>query len=476
MQQQDHKSLLKIIEKGRTDPKVFARKILGLDLNVVQEKWYDETTKPGRKRCILVPSNQVGKTLGEAVLHIWHAFYKPRLRGTQEQRRRAVYPTLNISPVSHQMKAMFNYIIQIMQSEVLWTDEATGETKTNDCKIPWFMTKFIFNPMPIIFWENGSVFYGRSVHDDKGKGLAGGQYAFISYDECPLSNHLKDELAGNIISRLIKYNGDLHLIGTPNSESPSNQYYMHIVKKGIAERGGWYALRGKLDDNKFFTEKDRNEIKKNLMETNPEQYRQVVYGDFVEGGSGYFSPNQVEGLFREGLKYSQAMADHKYILSCDFAVTKNDYSVFIVVDFTKKPFRVVHITRFQGNEFTPDEQYSIVRKLQMDYNADVIVDATGFGGAIIDFALSDIVTYSFNSGGNSGRKQEMLLALKEQLSRGEIQCPFDASLAEELGTYKEDDKKLTQDMVMSLAMAAWYIKDNYAELNDREVLTIDIFR
>lgn len=476
MQPQDHKSLLKTIEKGKSDPIVFAKEILGVDLTVAQQAWFKEVIKPGRKRCILIPSNQFGKTFCTAILHIWHAFYKPRLRGTAEQRRRAPYPTLNISPVSHQMKAMYNYIIQIMQSDVLWTDPETGETKTNQCKIPWFMKKFVINPMPVIYWENGSVFYGRSVHDDKGKGLAGGQYAYISYDECVLSHHLKDELAGNIISRLIKYNGDLHLIGTPNSESPSNQYYMHIAKKGLQEKAGWYAMRGKLDDNTFFTEKDREEIKKNLMETNPEQYRQVVYGDFVEAGAGYFSPNQVEGLFREGLKYAQAYPDHRYILSCDWAITKNDYSVFIVVDYTKKPFRVVHITRFQGNEFTPDEQYSIARKLQMDYNADVIVDSTGMGGAIVDLALSDIVTYSFNFGGNAGRKQEMLLALKEQLSRGDLQCPFESQLAEELGTYKEDDKKLTQDMVMALGMAAWYIKDNYAELNDRDVLTLDIFK
>lgn len=477
MQQQDHKSLLRTIEQGKSDPVIFARGVLGIDLNVVQEQWLRESIKPGRKKNILVPANRVGKSVACAVKHLWHAFYKPQLKElgySPEQIVEAKYPTLNVSPNLNQVRVMFNYMVQILKSEFMWVDE-DGTGHKNECKIEWFLDKVINNPHPILMFKNNSIFSGRTLHDDMGRGLAGSEYAYISYDECPLSYHLKDEM-GNLMSRLITLRGTLDLVGTPDANSQSSQYYMHIVKKGIAEKEGWFAMKGKLDDNKFLSEQTRDEAKKMLLQTDPEKYRQIVFGEFTEAGAGYFSVNQVENMFRDGVKWSQAYPDHNYVLACDWAVTKNDYTVFIVVDYTKKPFRIVHITRFQGNEFKPDEQYSIARKLQMDYNADVIVDSTGLGGAIIKEALSDIVNHAFNFGGSAGMKQEMLLALKEQLSRGDIICPYDAQLAEELGTYKEDDKRLTQDMVMALGMAAWYIKDNYTELTDRDVLTLDIFK
>lgn len=445
-----------------------------------------ERVKDAEAQCIMVdhPTHTyltrdfivTHNTLGEAVLHIWHGFYKPKVNGTEEQRLKAQYPTLNISPVSHQMRAMFDYVKQIMNGDLLWTDPETGEPKTNDCKIKWFMKKVVENPMPTIYWANGATFHGRSVHDDKGKGLAGGQYAFISYDECPISNHLRDELAGNIISRLIKYNGDLHLIGTPNSESPSNPYYMHIVKKGLEQKEGWYALRGKLDDNKFFTEKDRREIKQNLLETNPDQYRQVVFGDFVDAGSGYFTPEQVNNLFKDDIEYEDPKPGRRYVLSCDWAVSKGDYSVYITIDFTDIPYRVVNIRRFQGNEFTPEEQFGIVRDLQEKYGSEVVSDAGGLGGAIISEYLHDIITQSMKFGGLGDLKKEMLLALKDFMSKGELISPYNPDLEEELGTYKEQDKRLTQDMVMALAMASWYIRENYVDSEKGDLIEINLFK
>lgn len=464
------------IEAGRSDPSIFAREILGLDLNPIQERWFKETSDPSRKRCILVPSNQCGKSVASAILHIWHAFYKPRLDGTQEQRMTALYPTLNISPNSNQMRAMFNYMEQIMTGEFLWKDPKTGNMRTNDCKIKWFLKKKTENPMPIIFWENGSIFYGRSVHDDRGKGLAGGQYAFITYDECVLSHHLKDEVTGNIYSRLMKYNGILHLIGTPNSESPSNQYYLHIVKKGLEEKEGWYAMRGSYDENIFFSKKDREEVKKNLRQMNPDQYRQAVYGDFIEASSGYFSPQQVDDMFKDGITWQEPIPGHRYILSVDWAFAKNDYTVMIVVDFSQKPYRVVKIVRFQGHEHKPQEQYALARSIQRAYDADFITDASGGLGTVVLQELSDIVTQAFTFGGTGSNKAEMLLYLKEMMAVGELVCPYDMQLEEELGTYKEDDKKLTQDMVMALGMASWYIKENYSDDNHKKILEINLFR
>ena len=95
------------------------------------------------------------------------------------------------------------------------------------------------------------------------------------------------------------------------------------------------------------------------------------------------------------------------------------------------------------------------------------------GGVLIAEELSDIVTVAFKF--SSTEKIAMLLALKELLARGHLVSPYDPELEEELGIYKEDDRKLIQDMVMALGMVSWYIKENYSEDSTKELLNINIF-
>lgn len=355
---------------------------------------------------------------------------------------------------------MYQYMLQILRGEMSWTDKE-GKGHINDCQIDWFVEKTTQNPMPVIHFKNGSVFYGRSVHDDRGKGLQGSQYAYISYDECPLSHHLKDEIAGNIMSRLISYGGDLDLLGTPNSESPSNQYYMKIVKLGLEEKQGWFAMRGKLDDNFFIPEKNREAIKKSIKSVNPEQYKQVVYGDFVEAGSGYFTPDQVNGLFDANMVFSEPRPERHYVIGADFAVTKNDYTVYTVIDDTDDIWKVVHIRRFQGNEYSPDDQVNLLKDIKQRYNmAALISDAGAMGGKMFAISLGGFITEEFKAGGTGEAKKKMLVDLKQTLAEQRLKSPEHDELREELGTYKLDDDKIQQDMVMSIGMAVHYIRKN----------------
>ncbi len=460
-------TFLQDVLEGRNDPVVFAERILGLSLHEGQKRWLRETIKDGRKKNILVPANQFGKTMVCAVKHLWHCYYKIKLTGDPVHIKQAEYFTLNISPVSAQAKTMYAYTQQIIRGDFYWVGE-DGKSHVNDCKIKDFIKQKIENPVPIIKYRNGSQTQFRSVHDDKARGLAGSQYAYISYDECPSSYNLKEELGANILSRLIKYNGDLDLVGTPASTSNSNQYYLHLVKKAAKEEDGWYVQFGKLDDNVFIPKKNRDDMKKAIYQTDKNEYRQVVLGEFITGGARYFTPEQIEGFFSEKLVYEEPKPEAHYILSCDWAVAGNDYTVMLIVDYSRKPFRVVHITRFKGIDYAPEEQYAIARSLQSKYNAEFITDATGLGGAIVATQLSDIVTSAFKF--DRSLKDEMLLALKEALAAGDVVCPYNPDLEEELSVYRQEDKKITQDMVMALGMAMWYIKENYgAEQNSFDI-------
>lgn len=462
---------LEDVRLGRNDPVHFATHVLGLKLHDGQKYWLRESIKDGRKKNILVPSNQYGKTFVTAVKHIWHCFYKIKLSGDPKHIKGAEYPTLNISPVGQQAKTMFSYVQQIVLGEFFWQDEE-GSHVNDACKIKDFIKSKHENPVATIRYNNNSWSQFRSTHDDKARGLAGGQYAFISYDEAPTSYALKDELGANILSRLIKFNGDLDLVGTPDETSISNQFYMHLVKKALKNEDGWYAQIGKLDDNVFLPKKHRDDLKKAIFTTDKEKYRQVVFGEFITGGNRYFTPGQVESFFKEELKYEEPKPGHHYVLAADWAISGADYSVFVVIDYTEQPFRIVHMTRFPGSDYSPQEQYAVARSLQRKYGgAEFITDSTGLGGAIVSSELSDIVTSAFRF--DRSLKDEALLALKELLASGQLVSPYNPDIEEELGIYKRDDKKLVQDIVMALAMASWYIKENYTD--DVSTFSMDIY-
>lgn len=433
-----------------------------MDLNDLQIRWLKATVnKPERKQNILVPGNQAGKTVVCVVKHLWHCFYKPYAKGTDPaQIEKETYTTLNISPNSNQVRQMYTYMLQILRSEFTWRDEK-GVGHQNDCKIEWFLKKTSANPLPVVWFSNNSVFYCRSTHDDKARGLQGGQYAYISYDECLLSLHLESEIAGNIMSRLISFGGDIDLIGTPNSESPSNQYYMKIVKDGILGRDGWFTMKGTLDDNKFIPTENREKIKRAIKNVNPDQYRQVVFGDFVSAGSGFFSPDQVNNLFDPEAMFQEPRDQHIYVIGADWAVAKRDYTVFTVIDVTDYIWKVAHIRRFQGSDYAPREQLSILRELKTRYNNGVVIaDAASMGGKMFVIEAQGIITYEFKSGGTGEAKRAMLVALKQTLAEQRLKCPDQEQLREELGTYVVEDSKIRQDMVMSLGMAVYHARNN----------------
>jgi hypothetical protein len=80
-----------------------------------------------------------------------------------------------------------------------------------------------------------------------------------------------------------------------------------------------------------------------------------------------------------------------------------------------------------------------------------LIDATGVGDAVLDEVRDVAQGYVF-----TGRsKIDLLTNLQVALERREVQFPFIRELVDELQGYSFDDKRLTTDCVMSLALAVW---------------------
>lgn len=498
--------MIQLVQECRGDAVKFAEELLGVPLNDFQRKFLRITTSPRSTWWerfqikleevagltfginIAFPANQVGKTVMIAIKHIWFNFYKIGLDLDGAMMDKAGYQTLNISPHSRQVKQAFQYIKDILNQQFII--EENGKKRLN--KLSPMLQNFLLGEnanLGEIRFINKSTMYSVPVGQDQAASLAGGQFGYISYDECAQSLHLEAELGAKILSRLIKYGMGLDLISTAEVDSVSHQYYFHIVKLGLQGREGWWAMGAKLDDNKFISVEQRDRIKATLLKANKIKYRQVVHGEFVSGGKRFFDPNEIENMFKLPGR-SSCQAGHKYLVIADWGMADlGDPSVFFVLDYTNFPMggkiRIVHHDEIQGG--SPFMQFAMLRTVIEQYTWEAedgmsvvkpyfIMDANALGGVVIKKMLVSLNPHGFEiekdialaflkaavSDGRDYVESEIDGAIIEKNPEfGVIESYYIEKLSDQMGVYHLDDKKLTQDYVMTLTMGVSYLWKKY---------------
>ena len=487
--------LLDVIQRGRKDVRVFAREILGMQLNPFQEGFLIQTTTPRTElmaagkypeqdpgmmfgKNIAAPSNQVGKTVMIAIKHLWFNFYKIGMELSGDLFHKASYQTLNISPMTRQAKACFNYVEWIMNENFVYEWEGVKQTNKLNPVIQGFLVG-MNQQLGEMRFANNTTFFTVAVGHDQASSLAGGQFGYISYDECAQSYHLENELGAKVLSRLIKYGCALDLISTAEVDSQSHQYYYTLVRKGLKGEDGWWAMTGKLDDNIFIDEKQRTQIKADLLSTDKKKYQQVVEGKFVTGGKRFFDQAEIDVLW--GLTSRKTLIrGHKYMLISDWGMADTgDPSIHYVLDFTSYPMggKIELVAREKVQGGSPHMQFATMRTLYDEFTDTLedgltvvkpiyIMDAGALGGVVIKKLLVALAPKGF-----SIEKDEALFILKKEMSAGReytetltgdtieanpefgnVRAFFIQELADQLGMYHIDDGKIKQDEVMTLMM------------------------
>lgn len=511
----DDESKLRFLEyleleaRGRADICVFADEILGVALNPYQTKWLTRTTTPrhmwaekfGEEEAIediggflfgsniSAIGNQSGKTVGIAIKHIWMVKYKMGLDLESNLIDQAHYGTLNISPHSRQTKAAYQHVKDILSGQFMIDRE--GKKSLN--KLHPLMQNFVVGEnanLGEIRFANKSVMYSVPTGADQASSLAGAQFGFISYDECSQSLHLKTELGAKILSRLIKYGVCLDLIATPEVDSPSHQYYLHIVRKGEKGKEGWWALTGMgMDDNIFIPQAQRERAKASLLATDKKKYRQVVMGEFVTSGKRFFDASEIENMWKLPGKIN-CLDNHLYLLVADWGMSDTgDESVFFVFDYTNYhmdgKIDLVNHESIRGG--TPQMQFALLRTLYDQYTwyepdgvkehkPTFLMDAEALGGVLIKKLLKLLSPKAFKI-----EKDLALFELKGKMSTnrsytesdidgaiiegnpdyGSVRSYYIDELNEQLGVYHIDDVKLETDFAMTLMMGVSYIAKKF---------------
>ena len=495
--------LLKAERRGRDDIIYFSEELLGAPLNEYQRKWLSHTTTPRHKWLevfnevvediggflfgsnISAIGNQSGKTVGIAIKHIWFNKYKEGMELDEKLINVAHYATLNISPHSRQTRACYQHVEDILGEKFIIDEE--GKKRLN--VLSPLMKDFLVGSNANLGehrFANKSVMYSVPTGADQASSLAGAQFGYISYDECSQSLHLKEELGAKILSRLIKYGVCLDLIATPEVDSPSHQYYLHIVRLGMKKIQGWWALTGMgMDDNKFIPKAQKERAKASLLATDKNKYRQVVKGEFVTSGKRFFDANEIENLWRLSGKQN-CKNNNRYLLVADWGMSDTgDKSVFMVFDYTSYALNgiinLVNHEEIKGG--SPQMQFSLLRTLYEQYTwyeedgttahfPIFLMDAEALGGVVIKKLLTllrpksfdidkDVALIETKGVMSKGREYEESdidgSILEKNPDFGNLRSYYIDELNEQLGMYHIEDKGLETDYVMALVMGVSYI-------------------
>lgn len=430
---------------------------------------------------VLVPANRWAKSTTLAVKHIWKHFYKIGIpQGNQEAWAKADFRTANIAPHASLVEPVFNYIDQIMTSRYM-IRLPNGKTVTNKCQIEWFYLKdkTLSSPPMRQFFAFNSYVEHRTIGATAADSLEGKPWGYISYDEGGRSDHLEDEVNGTLLARLFDWNGELDIPSTPDMTSASILFHYKLYQDGLLGLNNTYTQEGSLRDNVFFPP-EQIEKQYKLYENNPLK-DQVLNGKFVFAGDNIFPAQDIleaqDPDLDDGVRYEEG---HTYVIGTDTAIG-SDEMVHTVLDVTSKPYTLVRMLACKGNSKSPQlhlndfldlvESYCNRDKNNIKYmletwNGESVrwykdlpywlqIRTKCYGAWQPDKRSTDNKN-PMKPRSSDVKKADLLLSLKKLLSAKEIKMPKNnPRLIQQLSIYREDDRKIPTDRVISLALASW---------------------
>ncbi len=477
--------------RAEKDPVYFINEYLGMPLHPGQVRYLEMAVKaienPGGeliRKFILVCANRWGKSALISCLQLWYLFFKHGIRTDSDEEWFDIeYRTGNIAPVSALTEPVFKAMKQIMTSSYPIRDQKTGKITTNKCKIEWFFLedRTINTPPFKLYFANNSYIENLSLMGNKGDSLQGKPYGIITYDEAARSDHLQLEIDDAITGRLLDWTAPLHLLSTPAQDSASLLYYNDLYKEGLVGNNASYTQEGSIYENSFMTKEQIAEHEK-LQASNPLK-DQVLHGKFIFGTRTIFPGADILAAEDESLNHGVRYQDkHRYVLGIDTAIGSDEF-VTTIIDITKKPYQVVWIDAAKGNSRSPQLHLNTVCNLVDNYrngnNLQILLET--YNGESVRFyhdlpPYIKVLTRTYGAwqpdkvrtdnenphraSTTKVQKADLIVNLQKLLASKQIKIPkADQQLIRQLSIYKEDDKRIPTDRVISLALAAWLAED-----------------
>jgi hypothetical protein len=470
--------LFHTLDRGRDDPAYFAEHVMGVKLNPAQRRWFRLCGRMNGnewyfRRVWHVAANQIGKTVGLALLILWASNYKKGLpTGNWDFWLTSGYLWLHLAP-SHPISLLTRDDLKnlVQGAHPAQFDRDTGERHPFLWPAGWAKeVKFGEGQYPGFLLWNGAEIHFRTTAD-QAKGIQGMRAHGISMDEAAYEDFLLAVLKGTIKMRLASTRGPFWGVSTPNG---INDYYELITD--VQQQGEqtfhervWEAPKKRaalvwshITDNSGFG-LDPDEVDFMIEDQKDDPISgQTLYGAFLNPIDAYFVPSEnIKDAWVKGLLEKGPQNNHRYAIFWDVSMSQGDPTVCIVLDIGKKPWRGVEFRRWE-NSMSNAALIQEIIETHRKWNAPI--DSTGFqpraitgfdstslGGKIIDEQLSSISPKRPVNFAGPKAKDRMLVNARAALSRKDVWLPEDwLRLQREVLTYKKDDKKLVQDSVMAM--------------------------
>lgn len=489
------------------DPSAFSELVFGTPLHAGQRRYCEGSTADVN---FLLPGNSWGKTEFIARKVIYDAWFKD---GTYR-------PTSFKDWLGQEYKALvasYNYPIARESFDRL-------EVYLRNREELKALVGHISKSDPVrVELNNGAIIDWGSL-DGQGKLVEAARRRVVYVDE---AGHIPDISAtfDNILfPRTMGVGGRIHLLGTPKAHS--DPYLLEVYEKGrTGEDPFYFSQSGSVFENEFWPEAERQRVIDNpryvkgwtkcpengcdfviCREREPGKWfhpvtspigRQVMLGEFVITGGYFFSRPHIgrmftgdhnvqwsgETHFHEGewsvndqgvwQRRDSAPAGRLYLGAFDLGGNKqrkrkkkgSDPTVGFVIDYTDRPWRIVHYQFIEGGEMDWQQKYETMSHVFQGYPMTYLcIDSTGQIDSVQE-ALQDrgVDVEGVHFGGNSNRKYDMLrnLQLVMELEWGNalgvLRSPLIPKLKYELDHYVLPDDDIEQDNVMALAMAAYHV-------------------
>lgn len=429
---------------------VFAKEILGMDLNPGQEYWLRNSWKLVN---ILKPANQWGKTTAEAIAHIYQAMCKPKLdmfNVDQATWFKTRYQTLNFGKTYEIAKGVMEAILDIAEGNYLQPNGEFNKSLIADWAIRdiWDAPK-----LPKIAWWNNSDTLIRS-YDGLGESFKRLKLAFISGDECGDIPELHLFVNGTLIPRTFFYRGSIHLVGTAQPQGLEYEEIEELALEDIRVKGeasDYFVLsaknnpeRANVFQNIFMPQDYLRKIEGTVDEN---LRKQIMYGFYVDYADHLYTWEEVNQMFVADIPYdaesgiSETPQENAYyIFAVDLAAADDETSCTCIRYNRKEtvylptgetitkplPHKIVFHKAWKGKSIPLYLQYELIKQYYLKYKtvsphrAKFIYDAGSLGGKNAEQAFKDLGTiYPYPPTGRSYAeiKGEAFGVIKEVLGK-----------------------------------------------------------
>jgi phage FluMu gp28-like protein len=311
---------------------------------------------------------------------------------------------------------------------------------------------FKWSPFPEITLINGSKIMGRSTARDgvylRGKGANG-----VAITEAAF---IKDKVYQEVIRAMVlDRKGVIRLESTPNGHN----YFFKLFQDALNDSTGYYrAIHATCFDNPRL---DPDELERIRFELPELAWRIEYLAEFVEDDTFIFPWSVLAEVFDDYEPQERPGNGHRYVIGVDLAKYQ-DYTVIIVLDVTRVPYRLAEWHRYQGKLYTDVAAH--VNELQEKYKARVYLDATGVGDPVAE-QIRNCEPFVFSE----RTRQELISNLTVLIQQKRLCLPASWTvLRDELRYFRnvrrgmkvrpEAAEGYHDDTVMALALACWSVK------------------